>query len=263
LNDVTSSSTPLLRRALTALGIVLGVAAATAPTVFAHTEFDVGEVAPGSIVDLKLFVENESSTAGTTQVELRFPEPLVIVGLPTVEGWTATPVEGSVGAEAIGVVWVRPTASPDEDPNLPLTIGPLPAAEGRLQFKVLQTYSDGTEDAWIEVWPVGAVEPDRPGPVLDLVVGAPGTIPAPGTIAPVATDAATTNEPADTAAGSITTVATTQPATPAVTSPAATTAPADADDDSSNSGVIIGIVIAVVVIAGAAAVVTRRRSRPN
>jgi uncharacterized protein DUF1775 len=260
---MTSSSTPLLRRALTALGIVLGVVAAAAPTVFAHTEFDIGEVAPGSIVNLNLFVENESGTAGTTQVELRFPEPLVIVGLPTVEGWTATPVEGSVGAEAIGVVWVRPTASPAEDPNLPLTIGPLPAAEGRLQFKVLQTYSDGTEDAWIDVWPVGAVEPDRPGPVLDLVAGAPGTIPAPGTIAPVATDAATTNAPADTAAGSTTTVATTEPATPAITSPATTT-PADADADSSNTGVIIGIVIAVVVIAGAAAVVVvRRRSRPN
>ena len=167
----------ILRRTLAVLATTGGLLAASAPAVFAHAEFDLDEVAPGSIVALHLSVENESQTAGTTQVELRFPQPLVIVELPTVEGWTATAVDGTVGAEAIGVLWVRPTASPDEDPSLPLTIGPLPASEGRMQFKVLQTYSDGTEDAWISDWPVGEPEPDKPGPVLDLVAGAPGTIP--------------------------------------------------------------------------------------
>ena len=74
-----------------------------------HTEFDLGEVARVSIVSLHLIVENESRNAGTTQVELRFPEPFVIIELPTVERWTASAVQGSVGAEVIGVLWVRPT----------------------------------------------------------------------------------------------------------------------------------------------------------
>ena len=196
------------------------------PAVFAHAEFDLDEVAPGSIVALHLSVENESQTAGTTQVELRFPQPLVIVELPTVEGWTATAVDGTVGAEAIGVLWVRPTASPDEDPSLPLTIGPLPASEGRMQFKVLQTYSDGTEDAWISDWPVGEPEPDKPGPVLDLVAGAPGTIPESTTT--------TTTTPADipdttpVSQAPVAGAPDTQPATadtPAVTPPVTNTVP--------------------------------------
>ena len=52
----------------------------------------------------------------------------------------------------------------------------------RLQFKALQTYSNGEIDRWIEDWPAGAPEPDHPAPVLEVVTGGPGTPPgdAPG-----------------------------------------------------------------------------------
>ena len=166
------------KRATAGIGLTAGLLVATASTALAHSEFDVDEVAPGSIVTLNLFVENESDSAGTTMVELRFPEPLTIVDLPAVGCWTAEPVDGAIGAEAIGVLWTTPTAEPTEDPILPLTIGPLPDTEGRLQFKVVQTYSDGNEDAWIDDWPAGEPEPPHPGPILDLVAGAPGTIPS-------------------------------------------------------------------------------------
>ena len=177
---------------------------AAASTALAHSEFDVVEVAPGSIVSLNLFVENESDSAGTTMVELRFPEPLIIVELPSVGCWSVEPVDGTVGAEAIGVVWTRPTAEPTEDPILPLTIGPLPGTEGRLQFKVVQTYSDGSEEAWIDDWPAGEPEPPHPGPILDLVAGAPGTIPsssdetAPGLTPAETAPASTIAEPTST-----------------------------------------------------------------
>jgi Domain of unkown function (DUF1775) len=267
----------ILRRTLAVLATTGGLLAASAPAVFAHAEFDLDEVAPGSIVALHLSVENESQTAGTTQVELRFPQPLVIVELPTAEGWTATAVDGTVGAEAIGVLWVRPTASPDEDPSLPLTIGPLPASEGRMQFKVLQTYSDGTEDAWISDWPVGEPEPDKPGPVLDLVAGAPGTIPEPTTT--------TTTTPADipdttpVTQAPIASAPDTQPATadtPAVTNTVPTSTPqltaattdsvvdtTTSSDDDSNTGLIIGIVaIAAAAIAATVLIVRHRRTTP-
>jgi uncharacterized protein YcnI len=155
-----------------------GVALAIPSVVAAHSGLEPDEVAPGSIVALDLVLANESDTAGTTMVELRFPQPLVIVDLPTTGCWTAEPVEGAIGAEAIGVSWTRPSADPSDDPVLPLTIGPLPDTEGRLQFKVVQTYSDGHEDAWIDDWPEGQPEPPNPGPILNLVAGAPGTIPA-------------------------------------------------------------------------------------
>jgi uncharacterized protein len=126
-------------------------------------------------------------------VELRFPEPLVIVELPATGCWTAEPVEGAIGAASIGVTWTRPSADPSDDPILPFTIGPLPDAEGQLQFKVVQTYSDGHEDAWIDEWPEGQPEPPNPGPILHLVAGAPGTLPAsPETAEPAVTEAAPT-----------------------------------------------------------------------
>lgn len=242
----------------------------TATSVLAHTEFDLDEVAPGSIVSLNLFVENESSTAGTTIIELRFPEPLVIVELPAVDGWTVAPVDGSIGAEAIGVLWSRDNAGPGEDPNLPLTIGPLPASEGRLQFKVVQTYSDGSIDRWIEDWPAGSPEPQQPGPILDLVAGAPGTVPAttsaPTTTAPPQTTAspATTTELAtttlETAAASTTPAEATAPAS--TPDAPATTAAEGSSDDSSSAGLVIAVLVLIIVAGVAAAVVvTRRRKR--
>jgi hypothetical protein len=184
---VTHRYISVCTRAAFGIGLTGGLLLTAASTALAHSEFDVDEVAPGSIVSLNLFVENESDSAGTTMVELRFPQLLTIVDLPTVGCWQGEPVDGAIGEEAIGVVWTRPTAEPTEDPVLPLTIGPLPATEGRLQFKVVQTYSDGSEDAWIDEWREGEPEPPHPGPILDLVAGAPGTIPssseetAPGT----------------------------------------------------------------------------------
>lgn len=285
---MNNNGTPWIGRALAAAGIATGLLIAAAPAAFAHSEFDLDEAAPGSIVTLHLSVENESSTAGTTQVELRFPEPLVVVDLPTVEGWTATPVEGVIGSESIGVLWTRPTADPTEDPSLPLTIGPLPDAEGRLQFKVLQTYSDGEEDAWINDWPVGAEEPDHPGPVIDLVAGAPGTIP--DTTAATATTVpdAIATVPASEPAASTTDAATTTPATtnPATTAPETVPASVDAspptelvttdtadgtdgtdevdeadDADDSNTVVIVVVTLAVLAAVAAGVAWSRRSSR--
>jgi hypothetical protein len=155
---------------------------------------------------------------------------------------------GAVGAEATGVTWTRASAPPDESPVLPLRIGPLPAQEGRLQFKLLQTYSNGEIDRWIDDWPAGAAEPDMPGPVLDLVTGAAGDPPPP-------TAAPTTSAAPTTAAATTTTESTT----------VSTTATADADDDEDDGGVpVVPIALGALVVAGATAavVVMRRRASP-
>jgi hypothetical protein len=181
------------RRSAWLLGGAVAAGLLAIPSVAsAHSELDPDEVAPGSIVALHLVLENESDTAGTTMVELRFPEPLVIVDLPASGCWTAEPVDGAIGAEAIGVTWTRPSADPSDDPMLPLTIGPLPDTEGRLQFKVVQTYSDGHEDAWIDDWPEDQPEPPNPGPILNLVAGAPGTVPASTETEPAVTESVPT-----------------------------------------------------------------------
>ncbi len=264
----------LFTRSIAAGALACAAALAAGSVAFAHNEFEPGEVAPGSIVALTLSVENESSTAGTTSVELQFPQPLVVVELPEVAGWTAEPVDGSIGAEAMGVVWSRETADPSENPSLPLTIGPLPDIEGRLQFKSLQTYSDGTQDAWIQEWPVGTPEPDRPGPVLDLVIGAPGTVPSETTPAPEATTEATEASAAPPETSAATTAATTAETTAEITaeptattepiliSPAPTSNPADSDsdsDDDSSGWLIAGGLAAVLLAAVGAFVLFSRR----
>src|SRR5262245_32821356 len=142
----------------------------------AHNEFEPATAAPGSVVDLQLFVEDEAPDAGTTKVALQFPEPITVVALPDVEGFTATVEGGELGgAPATGVTWEGGPAA--DDLELPITLGPLPGEPGRLQFKSVQTYDNGDEEAWIADWPEGAPEPDHPGPVLDLVAGGPGSVP--------------------------------------------------------------------------------------
>jgi uncharacterized protein len=232
--------------------LVIGLALAlTAPAAFAHSELEPGEAAPGSIIDLQVSVENEQSDAGTTSVQLFFPEsvPVVLAELPPATGWETTIEGGAVGAAVTSVTWSRPTASPDDDPVLPVRLGPLPTEPQRLQFKLLQTYSNGEVDRWIADWPQGAPEPDNPGPVLDLVVGAPGEI-------PTDTTAATT--------GTTSTVETAAPPTTAdgddVAAPTATEDDDD-DGDDSNTGVAIGIIVVVVLAAGGLGYAIMRRRR--
>jgi uncharacterized protein YcnI len=231
-----------MRGAIAAVVVAAGAAGTivlSAGAAAAHTEWQPEDAAPGSVVDLTLSVEDEQPDAGTTKVELFFPEPLTVAGLPAVPGWTATVVDGQVGGPATGVTW---EGGPNpEDVMLPITLGPLPAEPGRLQFKVLQTYDNGTVDRWIDDWPEGAPEPPSPGPVLGLVPGAAGSIPA-------------TTAPATTAAPATTTTA-------ASAVPEDETAAEDTDDDSGTSPAIWLIPAAIVVAAAAGAYVYLRRRR--
>jgi uncharacterized protein YcnI len=210
------------RRPFLALPVALTALLLAAAPVAAHTEWEPATAAPGSVITLSLFAEHERPDP-TTQVELVFPQPITVVDLPAVAGWTATPTGGQVGGPVSGVTW---TGSSADDLRLPITLGPLPDQAGRLQFKALQTYADGTVVRWIDDWPDGAPEPDSPGPVLDLVAGGPGTIPA--TTAP--------------AAGAPTTTTTAAPATTAGGEAAAV-----GDDGDSGTSAAVPVAIAVVV----------------
>lgn len=212
--------------------LVLGVGRAGA-----HNEFEPATAAPGSVVELTLFVEDEAPDAGTTKVQLQFPEAITVVALPEVPGFTTTVQGGALGAPATGVTWEGGPAA--DSLELPITLGPLPGDPGRLQFKSIQTYDDGEEEAWIADWPEGAPEPDHPGPVLDLVAGGPGSIP-PTTAAPTTTEApATTEAPTTTAA-------------PADDEAASSSSSDDDDGGSSAVPIVIGVIVLLAVIAGGA-----------
>jgi uncharacterized protein YcnI len=226
--------------------IAAGVAAAAlvlaADPAAAHNSWEPATAAPGSVVDLTLMVADEEPAGGTTMVELRFPAPITEAALPAVPGWTATPVDGEVGGPASGVTWTGTPAPGDLE--LPIRLGPLPNEPGRLQFKTVQTYDNGAVHRWIDDWPEGAPEPPAPGPVLDLVPGGPGSIPA-------------TTVPPTTAASTTTTTAA------AATTESDQVASQVTDDDESDSNVVPVVVAAAAILAaagGAFAFVRSRRS---
>ena len=242
-----------MRRCLFApIVAAFGVLLVAAPA-WAHSEFDPDEAGTGKVIALQLSVANEQSDAGTTQVELFFPEgvPITLVDLPAVAGWTTAIDGGAIGAPVTSVTWSRPTASPDENPLLPLTVGPLPVNPMRLQFKALQTYSNGEVERWIDDWPAGAPEPDHPAPVLDVTVDGPGDAPAPGTSVETSTTTA--------AAGTTTTTTATTASTASTI--AASETDDDSDDDDSNVGLIVGAIAAAVIVAGGIGYYLYRRSR--
>ena len=208
-----------------------------AGAAWAHTAFEPSTAAPGTVITLELDVAGEIPGASTTKVQLLFPDgmPIPVVELPPVPGWTATADGGSVGAEstATGATWTRPSGPPDEDVRLPIRLGPLPETPQRLQFPVIQTYSNGEEVRWIEPNPAGGPEPEHPMAVLELVPGGPGD-PPPATVAPAST------------------TTTTQPATSSTTEEILTTTADEGDDgdDGSNAGLIVAVIAAIVVLAG-------------
>jgi len=208
----------------------------------AHNEWDPETAAPGSVVDLTLFVEDEQPNAGTTTVELFFPAPITVAALPAVPGWTATPMDGELGGPASGVTWAGGPAPGDVE--LPIRLGPLPNEPGRLQFKTVQTYDNGEVDRWIDNWPEGAPEPPAPGPVLDLVPGGPGSIPA-------------------TTASSTTIASTTTTTTASTTTEADQAAAGDTDDSDSNVVPIVVAVAVILAVAGGVFVFVRSRRSPD
>ena len=225
----------MLRRPVLLLALVTGIVLTTATTAFAHTGFEPEAVAPGSIADVTLSVAAENNDAGTVKVELFFPEgvELSTVEAPAPAGWTVTTL--APGATGANVAWSRPSGPPGEGPQLPLRLGTFPAEPGQVQFKVIQTYADGTVARWIADWPAGAPEPEMPGPVLQLVAGAAGDIP-----------------PSATASS-----------TPTSTLATTTTTSADSSDDGGgdSTGLIIGAVALFLVAVGVTATIVLRRNR--
>jgi hypothetical protein len=218
-----------------ASGLLLGLV--VAGPAWAHSGFDPSTVPAASATSVILSVENERSDAGTVKVQLHFPDDarVVLAERPVATGWNVEILGGEVGEPVTDVVWSRPSAAPGDDPALSITLGPFPDGAGRLQFKVLQTYSSGDVDRWIQDWPAGAPEPDRPGPVLEV------TGPAPTTSAPTISAPATTAAP------------TTAPAT------TTTTTAAEPGDGGTNAGLVAAIVVLALAGLGGLVLAWRRR----
>lgn len=123
---------------------------------------------------------NEKHNASTTKVQVLLPatQPLGSVLVQPHPGWTfkvttaklATPVktdDGQVSEAVSTITWtaVSPATAikPGQFEEFVVAVGPLPKADS-MQFKTLQTYSNGDVVRWIE----DGTAPEHPVPTLKL-----------------------------------------------------------------------------------------------
>jgi uncharacterized protein YcnI len=177
----------LVVRAVLAAGLggamaVLGFAA----PALAHVGISPQQAAAGGFVRLSLQVPTESDTLSTTRVQvfLDTSHPIAQVLTEPIPGWTvsttttklATPIKTDDGATVTAAVsqvaWTATSPAtaikPGEFQEFTLSLGTLPGDVSQLEFKTLQTYSDGSVVRWIDDTPAGGPEPEHPAPVLQI-----------------------------------------------------------------------------------------------
>jgi uncharacterized protein YcnI len=180
---------PLARLAVLTLALLTALAGsvALAGVAAAHVTVSSTDAAPGGFGKVTFRVPNESDTASTVAVRIQIPEESALASLRAqpVPGWTveltesdlAEPIEshGQEISSYVSVVEFRAIdgggIGPGQFQEFALSGGPFPDA-GELTFPTVQSYSDGSEAAWIEPAVDGA-EPEHPAPVLTLAVGDP------------------------------------------------------------------------------------------
>ncbi|MCW2701036.1 MAG: nuclear export factor [Blastococcus sp.] len=183
-----------LARSLTVLTAGIAVLATSVGVAAAHVSVSSQDASPGGFGKVTFRVPNESDTASTVAIRIQIPQEAAMASLSTepLPGWTVTrttadlsqPVE-SGGREITSYVSVVEFQAadgggigPGEFQEFALSGGPFPDV-GQVVFPVVQSYSDGTEAAWIEPTVDGQPEPELPAPTLDLA--ADGTASAPAT----------------------------------------------------------------------------------
>jgi uncharacterized protein YcnI len=160
-----------------------------APAAVAHVSVSSPDAAPGGYGKLTFRVPNESDTASTVALRIQIPEEAALASLSVqpVAGWevttTASGLPEPVGAEGgeistyVSVVEFRAEdgegIAPGEFQEFALSGGPFPDVDS-VAFPTVQTYSDGTESAWIEPT-VDGQEPEFPAPTLALSASTDGT----------------------------------------------------------------------------------------
>ncbi|MEE4546165.1 YcnI family protein [Streptomyces sp. V4-01] len=231
----------LRRTAVVAVLAGGGLLAAVGPAS-AHVTVHPDSYAKGAADGTLTFrVPDEEDHADTTRVQVFLPTdhpiPGVLVG--PVAGWTSkvttvqlkTPIttdDGTITEAVSEVSWTGGRIRPGQYQDFDVAFGQLPDDTGSLEFKALQTYSDGTVVRWIDQAQPGQDEPEHPAPVLTLT--------AAGTPSP-------------------------EPATPAAPSTPAATADSASGSDSAARGLgIAALVVAALALAGALAALARSRA---
>lgn len=183
----------------------------------------------------------ESTTAGITSLKIVLPLGIAPGDVTYVDG----PAGWALQPDNEGYVVSGPAVPVGRDVQHRVRVRQLPMTPA-VVFKVLQTYTDGRIDRWIEI-PSGAnANPENPAPVVELAAP-PGGFPS-GAVSNVPTPASTAHGGDDSP--------TPAPATPP------TASDGDEDDDGNPlPWVVAGIAVAAIVAAAALAFARRKRTQ--
>ncbi len=173
-----------VRRGALVTALTTGALVLLGGTALAHVTVNPDEETQGGYAKLAFRVPNESDTASTVKVAVRFPAdaPLASVRVRPHEGWKADltrsklpkPVEVgdyTLDEAVTAVTWTAEKGvriGPGEFDEFEVSVGPLPK-ESAMAFTAVQTYDDGEVVRWDEPSKEGAEEPEHPAPVLSLV----------------------------------------------------------------------------------------------
>ncbi len=195
---MSPSSSPVRPRRLGAgLVVALVVVLGWVLPAGAHVTVSPSSVPQGTGDALLTFrVPNESPTASVVGVRIQFPtdHPIAVLSPQAGSGWTvnvasvrlAKPVttdDGTFTTVVSEIDWSAGTIPVGQFGAFNVLAQGLPSGVGRLAFKAVQLYSDGTSVAWIQVPDKSVPDPPHPAPVL-VLSSAQGSTSTPTTAAP-------------------------------------------------------------------------------
>jgi hypothetical protein len=211
---------------------------------FAHTGATVEPAvagAPNATVSFNAAAE--STTAGITSLKIVLPQGIAPGDVTYVDG----PAGWALRPDADGYVVSGPAVPVGRDVQHRVRVRQLPLVPA-LVFKVLQTYTDGRVDRWIEVPSAANANPENPAPVVQLAAP-PGGFP--NGVASNVPSPASTNHADDLSPG------------PAATGTDLGTASSGEGEDDGGSPlpwIVVGIAVLAVVAGGAYALNRRKAS---
>ena len=224
--DVNSFLTRIPRRGVLPAVLALSLVLVGARPAWAHVEASAeGAQAGTGPVTVAFLAEAESATAGLVSAKTQLPEGVLPEWVSLASGpagWTLAPTTD--GYEIGG-----PDIGPGVDLEYAVTIGQLPPDTTELPFKTLLRYSDGREDAWIELPSASNPQPEKPAPTIAVASAPPGTTTAPG--------------PPSAAASDVTSAAPTEAEDQAAPS-------SSQDDGTSTTGLVAATAVVMAALAG-------------
>jgi hypothetical protein len=157
--------------------VVLGAAMALgvlAGPAWAHVLVEATPGAPGAVdAVLKITAAGESATAGVAKLEV-VADPAIATDQVTYvsgpSGWGVGP-----GGSSGGFTLSGPALAKGEDAVVSVKVKALPDAP-QITFKVVESYSDGDVERWIELPGPDGAEPDKPAPLVKLSAGSASAV---------------------------------------------------------------------------------------